>query len=246
VLLEPIDPHPDPHKWMGIDVERLYRWASSMQGLPVEGGGFKGRTNKLVDGCYSWWVGGLFSLLEDIMGAWHRVQSVPVHVGEKGLAQADSDEWTDEEHELFNRRKSRLISCSSCDLFIETMFAEALQSFVLVSSQADAGGLRDKPGRPADAYHTLYNLSGLSAAQHHTHRPLERREDVRRRWVDNPRSIELGAVSTLTDAEKEARRGVFEASMSWTEEDGASKYVGGSANRVVSSSYGPHASEVSH
>lgn len=35
-----------------------------MQGTEIELGGFKGRTNKLVDGCYSWWVGGAFALLE--------------------------------------------------------------------------------------------------------------------------------------------------------------------------------------
>jgi protein farnesyltransferase subunit beta len=35
-----------------------------MQGTEIELGGFKGRTNKLVDGCYSWWCGGSFALLE--------------------------------------------------------------------------------------------------------------------------------------------------------------------------------------
>jgi protein farnesyltransferase subunit beta len=30
-------------------------------------GGFQGRPNKLVDGCYSFWVGALFPLLEQIM-----------------------------------------------------------------------------------------------------------------------------------------------------------------------------------
>jgi len=40
-----------------------------MQGSELEeGGGFRGRTNKLVDGCYSWWVGGLFELIEEILG----------------------------------------------------------------------------------------------------------------------------------------------------------------------------------
>ena len=29
-------------------------------------GGFRGRTNKLVDGCYSWWVGGCFAVLEGL------------------------------------------------------------------------------------------------------------------------------------------------------------------------------------
>jgi protein farnesyltransferase subunit beta len=47
-----------------LDMRRLLRWLVQMQGLEVELGGFKGRTNKLVDGCYSWWVGGAFALLE--------------------------------------------------------------------------------------------------------------------------------------------------------------------------------------
>lgn len=47
-----------------IDVDALSRWAAHMQGLPIEAGGFRGRTNKLVDGCYSWWNGGLFQFIE--------------------------------------------------------------------------------------------------------------------------------------------------------------------------------------
>ena len=47
-----------------MDVRRLLRWLVNMQGTEVELGGFKGRTNKLVDGCYSWWVGGASALLE--------------------------------------------------------------------------------------------------------------------------------------------------------------------------------------
>ena len=31
-------------------------------------GGFSGRTNKLVDACYSWWVGGCWSLIEAALG----------------------------------------------------------------------------------------------------------------------------------------------------------------------------------
>ena len=30
-------------------------------------GGFQGRTNKLVDGCYSFWQGGLFPLLHKVL-----------------------------------------------------------------------------------------------------------------------------------------------------------------------------------
>ena len=47
-----------------INLNNLLRWLTQMQGTEIELGGFKGRTNKLVDGCYSWWCGGSFSLLE--------------------------------------------------------------------------------------------------------------------------------------------------------------------------------------
>ena len=46
--------------------------------------------------------------------------------------------------------------------------AAALQGWVLVCCQAGAGGLRDKPGKPRDQYHTCYCLSGLSQVQHYS------------------------------------------------------------------------------
>ena len=42
----------------------------------------------------------------------------------------------------------------------------ALQLWVLAACQGPKGGLRDKPGKPPDYYHTCYCLSGLSSAQH--------------------------------------------------------------------------------
>jgi protein farnesyltransferase subunit beta len=45
-----------------LDVPLLLHWATQRQGH-VEGG-FNGRTNKLVDGCYSFWQGGVFPLLQ--------------------------------------------------------------------------------------------------------------------------------------------------------------------------------------
>ncbi|PLW21491.1 hypothetical protein PCANC_00308 [Puccinia coronata f. sp. avenae] len=50
-----------------LDYHSCLRWAAQMQGLPIEGGGFRGRTNKLVDGCYSWWCAGAFPLLRALM-----------------------------------------------------------------------------------------------------------------------------------------------------------------------------------
>jgi protein farnesyltransferase subunit beta len=43
------------------NIDRLLRWAACKQ-MKLEGG-FQGRTNKLVDGCYSFWQGGIFPVL---------------------------------------------------------------------------------------------------------------------------------------------------------------------------------------
>ena len=48
-----------------VDVDALLHWAVNRQ-MRLEGG-FQGRTNKLVDGCYSFWVGGIFPLLHGVL-----------------------------------------------------------------------------------------------------------------------------------------------------------------------------------
>ncbi|KAJ1555295.1 hypothetical protein HK096_004882 [Nowakowskiella sp. JEL0078] len=45
-----------------LDLRSLTYWATSRQ-MSFEGG-FQGRTNKLVDGCYSFWMGGVLAILE--------------------------------------------------------------------------------------------------------------------------------------------------------------------------------------
>jgi hypothetical protein len=45
-----------------LDVPRLIDWLSARQYAPE--GGFAGRTNKLVDGCYSHWIGACWPLIE--------------------------------------------------------------------------------------------------------------------------------------------------------------------------------------
>ncbi|KAG5032067.1 hypothetical protein JHK85_016049 [Glycine max] len=42
----------------------------------------------------------------------------------------------------------------------------ALQQYILLCAQEQAGGLRDKPGKRRDHYHTCYCLSGLSLCQY--------------------------------------------------------------------------------
>lgn len=45
-----------------LDLDKLLHWLVHMQGS-IEGG-FMGRSNKLVDGCYSYWQGAIFALLD--------------------------------------------------------------------------------------------------------------------------------------------------------------------------------------
>ncbi|KAJ2315068.1 CAAX farnesyltransferase (FTase) subunit beta [Coemansia sp. RSA 2611] len=105
-----------------LNLGRLARWMCARQ-LAFEGG-FNGRTNKLVDGCYSYWVGGAFPILQ------------------KALERSPSDDY------LYER--------------------VALQRYVLACCQEGRmGGLRDKPGKSADLYHTMYGLLGLSLSQHY-------------------------------------------------------------------------------
>lgn len=98
-----------------LNVPLLINWLSSRQCAPE--GGYNGRTNKLVDGCYSHWVGGCWSIVE---------------------------------------------AATSTGLWSRT----ALGRYILACCQEKKGGLKDKPGKYSDAYHTCYNLAGLSASQH--------------------------------------------------------------------------------
>lgn len=47
------------------DIDALLRWCVNRQ-MKFEGG-FQGRTNKLVDGCYSFWQGGIFPIIHTIL-----------------------------------------------------------------------------------------------------------------------------------------------------------------------------------
>ncbi|KYK55000.1 Terpenoid cylases/protein prenyltransferase alpha-alpha toroid [Drechmeria coniospora] len=115
-----------------LHVPRLLSWLSSRQYAPE--GGFSGRTNKLVDGCYSHWVGGCWPLIEAALDG-----PPPTPAG-RSPTQSDAS--------LFSRN--------------------GLIRYILTCGQdlSSRGGLRDKPSKYSDAYHTCYVLSGLSSAQH--------------------------------------------------------------------------------
>jgi protein farnesyltransferase subunit beta len=97
-----------------LNFEAINEWVLQRQ-MQCEGG-FQGRTNKLVDGCYSFWQGGAAVILE-----------------------------LKSRTNLFNRTK--------------------LQEYVLVCCQGKNGGLKDKPDKSPDFYHTCYCLSGISLCQ---------------------------------------------------------------------------------
>ncbi|KAM6499858.1 Terpenoid cyclases/protein prenyltransferase alpha-alpha toroid [Amanita muscaria] len=182
-----------------INIPNLVRWAAQMQGNEIELGGFKGRTNKLVDGCYSWWCGGTFPLLEAL--------GVQAHTGipldHKPEAQDSlEDLWDDVDEVLYDR--------------------EALQQYLLYAGQHPTGGLRDKPPKNADAYHTLYCLSGLSSAQHHVVPSAARQAEIIAHWKSD----------TRPDVNEDLRKEIYLNVMSWTEDETNVCILGGSTNRV--------------
>lgn len=100
-----------------LNISKLMRWLAFRQSS-VEGG-FSGRTNKLVDGCYSWWIGGCWAILSSVIG----------------------------------------------DIGTPLIDKNALRRFILACCQCKTGGLRDKPEKYPDQYHTCYCISGLSVIQ---------------------------------------------------------------------------------
>ncbi|CAG9943834.1 unnamed protein product [Clonostachys rosea f. rosea IK726] len=122
-----------------LDVPRLISWISSRQNAPE--GGFSGRTNKLVDGCYCHWVGGCWPLIQASLGGPQEGPKAEDVNNDAAVEEAG-------DHSLFSR--------------------EGMIRYILCCCQdtSKRGGLRDKPSAYSDAYHTCYVLSGLSSVQH--------------------------------------------------------------------------------
>lgn len=65
-----------------LDMPRLISWLSSRQHAPE--GGLSGRTNKLVDGCYTHWVGGCWPLVEAAIhgtGSMNNIEPASLNAG---------------------------------------------------------------------------------------------------------------------------------------------------------------------
>ena len=250
-----------PGSW-DIDIPSLLRWAAQRQGSCE--GGLNGRTNKLVDGCYSFWEGGLFPMLQSMtleeissespsnsdessIGEMRKkltkVPELPIEalnflspsdqaqsvLGERTVTSqqrvAEALVVSEEADQMIadgrtareageRSRQARILldkagaAQGAVELAHENLalqrhgavslfppnpadddddvmeiegdglingplfHREALQLWILRCCQAPGrGGLRDKPGKAPDYYHSCYCLSGLSAAQYGCSRP---------------------------------------------------------------------------
>lgn len=99
-----------------LDMGALVRWLSARQYAPE--GGMSGRTNKLVDGCYSTWVGGCWAFVEAGLNGPQK----EVRVGGEVVPESNGVVGS-----LWSR--------------------EGLARYILTCCQAVKGGLRDKPGK---------------------------------------------------------------------------------------------------
>lgn len=131
-----------------IDISALCGWLSRRQ-TSFEGG-FNGRTNKLVDGCYSFWQGGAVAIISQVVQSKDDERKDATDVTLK----SSSDPWL----QYAKTSKSTLLPPLLMDCGM-------LERYILLCCQDVNGGLRDKPSKPRDFYHTCYCLSGLSVSQ---------------------------------------------------------------------------------
>ena len=148
----------DNSQHSSIDVPALQGWLARRQ-MAFEGG-FSGRSNKLVDGCYSLWQGGATAIASSCSS-----------IAESSSQQSD-DPWLKSYYSSIKTGDSSNASAAGATVSIDNLpfpllfDVSMLERYILLCAQEVQGGLRDKPSKPRDFYHTCYNLSGLSVAQH--------------------------------------------------------------------------------
>lgn len=124
------------------------------------------------------------------------------------------------------------ISCD--DEHLLSLYAGGLQTYILGVAQDPAGGLRDKPKKPSDLYHTLYCLAGLSAAQHRMYHSKKVLNQYLNEWRDTKPFVPESGGGERTDEERNARRRkIWASSRAWKEDETSSRYLGGKVNRIV-------------
>ncbi|XP_028778594.1 protein farnesyltransferase subunit beta isoform X2 [Neltuma alba] len=152
-----------------LDLPRLTEWVVFRQGREC---GFQGRTNKLVDGCYSFWQGGVVDLLQRLYSIIEK--KMATLAAQKSDCADECSQIPTTSDRLEGVRRSSWVNFNNigCNFLkgpraTEPLFHSiALQQYILLCSQELEGGLRDKPGKRRDYYHTCYCLSGLSLCQY--------------------------------------------------------------------------------
>nr|CAH8845586.1 unnamed protein product [Trichobilharzia regenti] len=178
-----------------INLPRLLHWASRRQ-MATEGG-FQGRTNKLVDSCYSFWQGALFPMVEELLWlsgdpALSDTDTLynPIALQEYILLCCQDVSYTRPSISVHHHADDSSSSSETTSISRNSSSEENISTF----DTGGGGGLIDKPGKHPDPYHTCYALSGLSLAQHsprqHNHGPSPR---------DKSKSDNLSYPSSIVD-----------------------------------------------
>lgn len=121
-----------------IHIDNFIEWLSRRQ--DYSNGGLNGRNNKLVDGCYAFWIGACGSILE-IYG------------------------------------------------YVNPINMSRLKEYILYYCQENKDcepGLRDKPGKNSDFYHTNYVLLGLSLCEYSRQLYVEHNDSLEITCHDSP------------------------------------------------------------
>jgi protein farnesyltransferase subunit beta len=152
-----------------INIDTLLQWLTVRQ-LSYEGG-FNGRSNKLVDGCYSFWQGSALVIVSNWV---HDI----LYFDGNGRYVVHYDPWIvsfdAHNHSISSSNNNKMNTKINVDPPIDhgmvpLLFDHAmLERYILLCAQDVNGGLRDKPSKSRDFYHSCYNLSGLSIANHYS------------------------------------------------------------------------------
>ena len=161
------------------DIDGQERWLLQRQ-VKLEGG-FQGRTNKLVDSCYSFWQGTAVALVHIIRQGGSDVSDMEMYFRTHPQKESEISETIGSSSSSANSSTSATevelddvidTLTTGCQVNLVTDLSgplsfnqKALQRYILHCGQQMEGGLRDKPGKSRDYYHSCYSLSGLSVAQ---------------------------------------------------------------------------------
>jgi protein farnesyltransferase subunit beta len=151
-------------KICSVDMDALTCWLAARQ--KSYEGGFDGRTNKLVDGCYSFWQGAAMAICS-MYHYQHHAQQLQQQQQDDDFAKhaaSDNDNGIQDDPWLcHDSTAASTIASTRPTLLLDDGM---LERYILLCAQDVQGGLRDKPSKRRDFYHSCYCLSGLAIAQH--------------------------------------------------------------------------------